>query len=160
MAIKQLPQPVIDFLENQGYVIVATLDHNGIPHASCKGIVEIKPDGHVYLLDLYSDRTLDNLKRNPRISITAVDEHRFMGFCLKGRAKAVNVDKLSPRVGLAWEEKINTRITRRILKNMREEKGHPHYPEALLPKPEYMLVMKVTEIVDLSPSHIAQKKRR
>lgn len=32
----------------------------------------------------------------------------------------------------------------------------PQHPEALLPKPEYMIVMEVEEIIDLTPKHLKQ----
>ena len=152
--MKRLPNEIVQFFQNQGYVIVSTLDRNGIPHNSCKGIVEIKQDGRVYLLDLYKSATFNNLKRNPRISITAVDEHKFRGYCLKGRAKIIPVEKLKPEILRSWEDKISSRITRRLLKNIREEKGHPRHPEALMPKPKYMVVMTVKEVVDLTPHHL------
>ena len=152
--MKRLSNEIVQFFQNQGYVIVSTLDINGIPHNSCKGIVEIKQDGRVYLLDLYKSATFNNLKRNPRISITAVDEHKFRGYCLKGRAKIIPVEKLKPEILRSWEDKISSRITRRLLKNIREEKGHPRHPEALMPKPKYMVVMTVKEVVDLTPHHL------
>jgi len=152
--MKRLPNEIVQFFQNQGYVIVSTLDRNGIPHNSCKGIVEIKQDGRVYLLDLYKSATFNNLKRNPRISITAVDEHKFRGYCLKGRAKIIPVEKLKPEILRSWEDKISSRITRRLLKNIREEKGHPRHPEALMPKPKYMVVLTVKEVVDLTPHHL------
>lgn len=37
---------------------------------------------------------------------------------------------------------------------MKDEKGHPAQPESLLPRPEYMIVLDVTEIIDLTPAHI------
>ena len=152
--MKRLPNEIVQFFQNQGYVIVSTLDRNGIPHNSCKGIVEIKQNGRIYLLDLYKAATFHNLKRNPRISITVVDEHKFRGYCLKGRAKIIPVEKLRPEILRSWEDKIASRITRRLLKNIREEKGHPRHPEALMPKPKYMVVMTVKEVVDLTPHHL------
>ena len=150
----KLPRDVINFLETQGFVIVSTLDKDGFVHNSCKGIVQIIPNGKLYLLDLYQGRTYENLKRNPRISITAVDEHKFKGYSIKGKAKIIAQEKLTPGMIKAWEDKITSRLTTRLLKNIREEKGHPHHPEALLPKPEYMIMMEAEEIVDLTPRHI------
>jgi len=149
--MKKLSREIINFFQHQGFVIVCTIDKDGRPHASCKGIVKIKPDGKIYLLDLYKKRTYSNLKRNHRINITAVDEHRFKGYCLKGRAKIIAGNNLALEIITAWESRITTRITQRLLKNLREEKGHPRHPEALLPKPEYMIEMEVDEIVDLAP---------
>ena len=37
---------------------------------------------------------------------------------------------------------------------MKGEKGHPEHPEALLPKPEYLIAMQVEDIIDLRPHHL------
>lgn len=108
------------------------------------------------MLDLYLKETYRNLKNNPSISITAVDEHKFKGFSLKGKAKILNREDLSPQLLKAWEEKINSRITRRLIKNMKEEKGHPKHPEALMPEPAYLIEVEVKDIVDLTPHHLKE----
>lgn len=152
--MKKLPDEIIQFFHNQGCVIVSTIDKNGFPHSACKGIVQINRNGRVYLLDLYHARTYENLKYNPHISITAIEEHKFTGYCLKGKAEIIPEGKLESRIIKAWETRITSRLTRRLLKNIREEKGHPRHPEILLPKPEYMIAMEVEEIVDLTPHHL------
>lgn len=141
-------------MHNQGCVIVSTLDADGTPHSACKGIVKIDKGGKIYLLDLYRQKTYANLKRNPHISITAIDEHKFKGYCLKGKARTLSAVKFDPTIIKAWEDRITSRLTQRVLKNMREEKGHPRHPEALLPNPQYLIVMEVEEIIDLTPHHL------
>lgn len=143
-----------DFFQKQGFVVVSTVDRDGTIHNSCKGIVKIDKGGKIYLLDLYSARTFDNLKKNPQISITAVDEHNFSGYCLKGKGKIIKVEGLDSSIIKAWEEKITGRISRRIIRNLHGEQGHPRHPEANLPKPRYMILMEVAEVVDLTPGHI------
>ncbi|MFA5410783.1 MAG: pyridoxamine 5'-phosphate oxidase family protein [Candidatus Omnitrophota bacterium] len=150
--MKKPSEEIVRFLQNQGFVVVSTIDKKGYPHNSCKGILEIDKEGRVYLLDLYRGNTYANLKRDPRISITAVDEHKFKGYCLKGKAEIVAGENLDSEMIKAWETRLTARITQRLLKNLREEKGHPRHPEALLPKPEYMIVMKVDEVINLAPS--------
>jgi general stress protein 26 len=152
--MKKFPDGIVNFFQNQGYVIVSTIDKGGSLHSSCKGIVDIKSNGKIYLLDLYKAKTFDNLKNNPHISITAADEHKFAGYCLKGKAKIITGEELSPQIMKAWEERITSRLTRRVIRNIREEKGHPRHPEALLPKPEYLIVMEAEEVIDLTPSHL------
>ena len=151
-----LPEKVISFLEGQGFVIVSTLEADQTPHNSCKGIVKIDRKGKVYLLDLYKGRTYDNLKRNPKMSIAAVDEHKFKGYCLKGEAEIIPTQRLGPALLKNWEDRITSRLTQRVVRNIREEKGHSRHPESLLPKPEYMIVMEVRAIVDLTPHHIRE----
>jgi len=153
--MKELPSEILQFFQKQRFVIVSTIDADSTPHNSCKGVVDINGKGLVYLLDLYRGRTFANLKQNPNISITAVDEHKFVGYCLKGKAKIVDRKKLKPVIINAWEKKIAGRITHRLLKNMHDadNKGHARHPESVLPQPEYMIVMEASEIISLAPAN-------
>ena len=152
--MKRLTDDIINFFHKQPYTIVTTIDKKGCPHNSCKGIVDIENTGKVYLLDLYKERTYENLRQNPHITITAVDEHKFMGFCFKGIARIVKEKKLHSRTIKKWEEKLIKRISQRLLKNLQGQKGHPRHPEANLPKPEYLIEVEVKEVIDLTPHHI------
>lgn len=152
--MKQLSDEIIQFLHKQGFVIVSTIDDDGTPHVSCKGIVNIEPEGKVYLLDLYKARTYKNLKHNSSISLTAVDEHKFIGYCLKGKASIVPESEIRSGTIEDWENKIVKRISSRVLKEIHEEKGNPDYPEVSLPKPEYMIIVEVKDIIDLAPHPI------
>lgn len=148
---------IVKFFQNQRFTIISTIDKKGYPHNSCKGIVEINKSGRVYLMDLYKARTYENLRDNPVISITAVDEHKFIGYCVKGKAKIIPKDKVNKRVLKLWESNITSRISHRLLKNLAGEKGHVTHPEALLPKPTYLIEVIIDEIIDLIPGHIKRK---
>ncbi|HTZ10914.1 MAG TPA: pyridoxamine 5'-phosphate oxidase family protein [Candidatus Margulisiibacteriota bacterium] len=150
----RLTEGVVNFFQGQGYVIVSTIDKKGFPHNACKGIVEIDREGAIYLFDLYKGLTFANLSDNPRISITAVDEHKFIGYSLKGKARLVFKKEMKESLIKSWEDRIAGRLTSRVIRNMREEKGHPHHPEALLPRPEYLIQMQAEEVIDLTPGHI------
>lgn len=152
-----MAEEIIHFFKKQGYAIVSTLNSDGSIHTACKGILKITPGGQIYLVDLFIGRTYQNLERNSAISITAADEHTFTGFSLEGKASIIPRDKLEPEILKAWDALIVSRLTRRLLKNIREEKGHPAHPEALLPSPKYMIRVKVKEVIDLTPKHLIQK---
>ncbi|MDP3786096.1 MAG: pyridoxamine 5'-phosphate oxidase family protein [Candidatus Omnitrophota bacterium] len=142
------------FILAQHFAIVSTVGTDGIPHSSCKGIVKINTDGTIYLLDLYMGQTYENLTINPSINLTAVDEHKFKGYCLKGTAEIVSSDKWKPDVLKAWEQRMASRITHRILRNIRGERGHPKHPEAQLPRPKYLIAITVKEVIDLTPPQL------
>jgi predicted pyridoxine 5'-phosphate oxidase superfamily flavin-nucleotide-binding protein len=153
--MSQLNETVIQFFQKQGCVIVSSIDDRGFPHSSCKGIVKIDKAGSIYLLDAYRGKTFENLKNNPLASITAFDEDKFIGFCLKGRARILSKEEFTAEIIKDWEDRITGRLTQRLLKNIRgETKAHPAHPEALLPKPEHMIVIDVEEVVDLTPHHL------
>ncbi|MFH1478281.1 MAG: pyridoxamine 5'-phosphate oxidase family protein [Candidatus Omnitrophota bacterium] len=152
--MQKLTEGVIRFFYHQPYTVITTIDGNGYPHNSCKGIVDIEKDNKVYLIDLYKKKTYENLRVNPNISITAVDEHKFMGFSLKGKGKLVDIEAVSEDSLKKWEDKILKRISYRLVKNLKGEKGHPRHPESLLPKPEYLILVEVEEVIDLTPHNI------
>ena len=148
--MKKLKDEIIQFFHKQNFVIVSTISSDGSLHNSCKGIIEINQNGKIYLLDLYKGQTSVNLKRNPHISITAVDEHRFRGYCLTGRAEIVDSYTIPSAIITSWENRIVGRITQRVIKNLGGQQGHPRHPEALLPMPQYLVVMQVESIIDLT----------
>lgn len=155
--MKKIPEEVISFFQEQRFVIVSTIDSKGRPHNSCKGIIDINPSGKVHLLDLYLKETFANLKRDPNISITAVDEHSFRGYSLKGWGTIISRGEMSPELIKKWGEQVNKRISHRIIRNIREEKTQKSHPEALFPKPAYMVMVEVEEIVNLNPQHLKKE---
>lgn len=151
--MKKIPEPVIDFLRTQSFVVIASLDKNGFPHTSCKDIVKIDPEGQVYLVDVYHGLTAENIRRNPQVSISAVDEHKFIGYCLKGRALLISED-ISQEIIKTWEDKITSRLAKRLLKNLSGDKSSRHHPEASMPLPKHIILIEVEDIVDLAPFNL------
>ncbi|MFA4984631.1 MAG: pyridoxamine 5'-phosphate oxidase family protein [Candidatus Omnitrophota bacterium] len=149
-----IPREVVHFFGEQGCVILTSIDEKGRPHSSCKGIVKIDPAGMFYLLDLYRAATYSNINKDAKVSITAFNEHAFKGYCLKGKAKAVAAGKIEGSILRAWENRIASRITQRVVRDIKEEKIQPRHPEVSLPKPAYMIAITVEEIVDLTPRHL------
>ncbi|MFC1807167.1 pyridoxamine 5'-phosphate oxidase family protein [Candidatus Omnitrophota bacterium] len=149
-----LSDEVVRFFHRSTFTVVSTIDSSGRIHNSCKGVVDIDESGKVYLLDLYKARTYQNLGANDSLSVTVIDEHKFKGYCLIGKAKITQVNDLKGHIIEAWEKKITDRISKRIVKNIKGEKGHPRHPESQLPTPEYLIEMDVERIVDLTPNQI------
>lgn len=153
--MKKIPESIVKLLKDQGYVIVSTLDKGNDIHCSAKGVVEVKKD-KVYLIDLYKRVTYINLQRNPTLSITAVDEHQFIGFTLKGKASIVNRARIKDEFIKQWERKVIKRMSKRIVKNVKRDRSSKKHPESRLPLPEYLIEMSVEQIVDLTPSRLKE----
>jgi hypothetical protein len=151
----KIPNDIVEFFGRQSFVIVTSVDKtNGRLYNSCKGVVRIDPQGRVYLLDLYLHRTYNNLNADHRVSITAVDEHSFAGYCLQGAARTLLREDADADIVKEWEQQITSRISQRLVRNLRGEKGHGGHPEAKLPQPRYIIVMDVEEVIDLTPEHL------
>ena len=150
----KLGDDIVHFFENQGCVIVSTLNKDGAIRNSCKGVLEVNGRGEVFLCDLYHGETGKNIAANPAVSVTAIDEHKFKGYCLQGQARLMREEEFPPELHKKWASRIASRITQRVLKNIGSGKGHPHHPEALLPSPKYIIAVQIDKIVDLTPQHL------
>jgi len=154
-----IPLNVKNFLERQGFVIIATLDRSGSIHCSAKGIGCIEESGEIYIIDLYKGRTFQNLVDNSTVSIVAVDEYSFAGYTLKGEASIVDKKEMNKECLKQWDENVVKRISRRILRNLQQDKVSGSHPEARFPAPEYIIKIKIKEIVDLTPASLKSFNR-
>jgi hypothetical protein len=134
-------------------VIVSTLDSSGGINCSAKGIAGIEKNGRVFIIDLFRAKTFRNLKKDPAISITAVDEHQFAGYTHKGSARIVEMDDTHAHIVSGWQKKMAQRIARRMIRNIRDDKKSERHPESHLPRPQYLIEMHVEKVVDLAPAH-------
>jgi hypothetical protein len=148
----ELPKTVIDFLERQGFVIVSTLGQSGAIHCSAKGILSIEKAGRVLLADLYLHQTYTNLQKDPRVSLTSVDEHSFCGYTLQGQARIIPRDKILAGMLDVWENRIIQRMSHRVIKGVQTAaKSKGHFEAGLPQHPQYVLEVTVENIIDLSP---------
>lgn len=159
MSEKQiLSDDLVMFLESQGAVIVSTLDDDGSIHCSAKGVVGINKKGTIYLIDLYHHNTYKNLKERSTVTITSIDEHKFLGWTLQGKAKIVPQDEITDDISLQWEKKIVKRITNRIINNVQVSKKNHGVSELHLPEiPKYLIEIDVNKVINLRPVAVGQK---
>jgi general stress protein 26 len=155
--MKEIPRNILNFFKTQHFVVVSTLDERKSIHCSAKGLAEITPEGKAYLIDVYRAHTLANLKADPRLSITAIDEHQFVGYTLKGKASLIEKKDIHSQYIENWRKHIVERMSHRVITNVRRQRQSRHHPESDLPDPEYLIEMEIEDIVDLTPSHLKRK---
>ncbi|RKY36288.1 MAG: hypothetical protein DRP78_04000 [Candidatus Omnitrophota bacterium] len=156
--MKKIDAEIISFLEKQGFVIVSTMDEQKRIHCSAKGISIIKPEGEIYLVDLYLRNTFNNLTKNSIISVNAFDEYVFAGYTLQGKAEVIKKKLMPEDVIEYWENKVIKMISSRVIKNMKEEKIARHL-DVHFSEPEYVIKMQVEEIIDLKPGDLKIESR-
>ena len=121
--MKNIPEKIVKFFNEQGFVIVSTLDFKNTIHSSAKGIVGISKKGRVCVVDIYMGQTRENIKNNPVMTITAIDEGRFIGYALKGNALIINKEDIKDHVNTNWEKKVTDRILKRVVRNVKKQKS-------------------------------------
>ena len=144
---------IASFLRKQKIAVISTFNGEGKIHCSVKGILGVDEKGKMCLIDLYYNKTYENLKKNPKSSITVVDEEKFIGYTLQGQAHIVPKDSIEPRLLDHWEERMLERISKRVIDGVQSGKKTSSHHEARLPrKPKYLIELQVENIIDLSPS--------
>ncbi|MCG2712265.1 MAG: pyridoxamine 5'-phosphate oxidase family protein [Candidatus Omnitrophica bacterium] len=151
---KELPKEIVRLIKKQGFVIVSSLNEEGRIHSSAKGVVGIDESGRVFIIDLYQACTYNNLQKNPVVTVTFFDEHKFEGYALQGKAKIVKKKDIAASVMAEWEDKIIQRISKRMIKNLQAGNASSYHPEASFPHPKYLIEIDVEKIIDLAPEQL------
>jgi len=155
----RIDKEIIGFFEGQDSVIVSTLDDQGRIHCSIKGIISAESDENLFLIDLYLYRTFRNLKKDPKISITAFDDHLFKGYTLQGMAEIIPRDKLHEKIFVEWEKRVVHRISKRVARSVKAGLRSKVHHEAQLPlHPQYLIKVNIEKLIDLAPPHAKRIK--
>lgn len=79
-----------DFIREGRLAYVATSNDQGIPNVAPKGSLGILDDDHLVFADLYSQKTRQNLRENPRVAIAVVNPPAYQGYQFKGKAEILD----------------------------------------------------------------------
>jgi len=148
----ELSDEIIKLFSKQGAIIISTIDTQKRIHCSVKGLVGIEKEGKVFVIDLYTGKTHRNLLENTTVSLTVVDEDRFMGFTLQGKAKLVSRADIKEHIVKEWENRIIQRVSKRMIASIQRGVTTKKHFEVHLPKhPQHLIEIDVERIIDLSP---------
>ncbi len=71
-------------------IFVGTSNKDGIPNISAKGtFISILDDETIAYADVYSLKTLENVRQNPHVTIAVINAKTFKGYQFKGLAEVV-----------------------------------------------------------------------
>ena len=147
----ELNKAMAKLLSKHRIVMVSSASKDGKPNASLKGIVEVMPEeGIIYFLDLYSQKTKDNLLENPQVSISIADIEGFEGYQFKGIVELIDNGEMFKKYIKKWERQRTVLLIERMIKNVQKGSSHGRH-ELYLPEPRYLVKVRITEIYDLLP---------
>ena len=115
------------------FVSVATSDLKGNPNSSYKLLIKIEGD-HFYLFDYPVWRTWQNVKQNPKVAISLMDDRHLRCYKMNGTAEILEE-------GPAYDslrEEIETRRTnitvKHIVEAVHNDKDYKQFEDALSDK--------------------------
>lgn len=156
----ELNRAMAKLLSKHKIVMVSSASKDGKPNASLKGIVEVLPaEGIIYFLDLYSQKTRNNLLENPQVSISVADIEGFEGYQFKGIVEMINDGEMFKKYIKKWERQRTVLLIERMIKNVQKGSSHGRH-ELFLPEPKYLVKVRVTEIYDLLPHSDSQSSNK
>lgn len=89
MNLVDIPPEVQEFLPGK-LAWVATVSASGEPNVTPKGSLRLLDSRHILFIDLFSNKTRQNLLENGRIAVTVADIASGKGYQLKGVAELLD----------------------------------------------------------------------
>ncbi len=104
-----------DFIEKQRdpvTVFIGTSSRDRVPNISAKGtFIHIVDDETLAYADVYSKKTLENVKKNPHVTIAVINAKTYKGYQFKGRGEIV---QSGPLLDLAKKQNPQVQTVTRV----------------------------------------------
>ncbi len=120
-------------------VSVASCNLKRVPNSAPKMLVDIDRPNCIFFLDYKFTRTYSNIRKNPQLSISFMDDDAFEGYRLTGTCKILETGEEYERIKKYWEKRVSFYTADRIIKRM---KGYSTAREAEETLPKNFVVVK------------------
>lgn len=140
-----IPEKIITLLKSRYYLSIATADKKSEPHAAPKILFKIEGE-YFYLADHAIARTVDNLRANPRASLSFMDIENLEGYRLSGAVELVEKGPGFENLLKEFEKKLIQISADRVIEGMKTGKRHQHF-ELEIPNKVIFIKVKIHEIV-------------
>jgi len=129
------------------FIDVATANADGHPNAAPKLILKT-PDEFIYLVDCTIGKTWENLKRDPRVSLSFVDQESLKGYQIRGIAKIIEGEGVCQQLVDDLQEKEMALTVTRLISGIRGKKRHEDFEIGMSDK---FVIFKITilEVVEI-----------
>ena len=139
----------LKLLKKREFVELATADKDGKPNSAPKLL--LKTDGKIiYLIDYSMGKTFEDLKVNPRVSLSFIDSNSLFGYKLNGKVEIIVKGAVYDECLKELQEKEIKLTVERVVKGVHTEND---YKDFELGMAEHFLVykVKIEEGSEISP---------
>lgn len=145
-----ISKKINELLKLRAFISVATSDLHGRPNAAPKFLLKTE-NNFIFLVDYIIGRTWENIKINPRVSLSFVDTDTLVGYQINGPVEII--DK-GPEYEAIVKELIQKEIdlsTKRIIEGVSRGKVHKGF-EVGLSERFVIFKIKVKDVAEIGPS--------
>lgn len=147
MGLNMLKEKIRGLLDKREFLSIATCDLSGHPNAAPKFFLKFE-DNHIYLVDYTMSRTWENLKINPRASLSFVDTRSLAGYQINGPVKIIDKGKEYDKL---LKEKTNRQIgltAKHIIEELRGGERHEDF-ELSIPDKFVIFKVRIDDVVEI-----------
>ena len=157
MVGKLITEEMHQFLKDKAFISIATSDFYGRPNVAPKFLLKFEDD-FIYLGDYVIGRTFQNLRNNPKASLSAINLDTLVGYQINGRAKIIERGQEHKKLLMDMHERQIQFSVRRIIEGIQRKKTHTHF-EVTFPERVVVFKIKVEEVVEIGPSGKLERKK-
>ncbi len=144
-----LPEKIAQLLETREFISVATCDFAGRPNAAPKFFLKFE-NNFIYLVDYTIGMTWDNLRINPKASLSLMDPHTLIGYQLNGPVEIIDKGREYDGLLSEFKKKGIGLSVKRIIEGVSSGKKHDAF-EVSLPERFVIFKMKIEDFAEIGP---------
>ena len=147
---------VLKLLDKKEFISVATCGLDCRPNAAPKMILNVEKKV-IYLADYTAGKTLENLRVNPRISLSFSDTEELKGYKINGTVEILENETISEELMEKMEDKKISLSVKRVISGVRNKKQHADFEIGI---PQKFVIYKVTvdELTEIGLQGDLQRK--
>ncbi|MFA6216517.1 MAG: pyridoxamine 5'-phosphate oxidase family protein [Candidatus Omnitrophota bacterium] len=152
-----ITKKIIEFLEKREFISVATCDFDGHPNAAPKFLLKVE-NNFIYLVDYTLSKTWENLKINPKVSLSFVDTNSLSGFQVNGPVEILYKGSQYDKIVHELSERIVSLSAKRIIEGLYRGQKHENF-EIGIPEKCAIFKIKIEEVTEIGPKGDLKKER-
>lgn len=149
------------FLEHKNglkVISVASASPEGTPNSAPKMLVDVRRPNQVLFLEYQFTRTYSNLRANPKLSLSFMDDDAFTGYRLTGRAEVLAVGAEYEAARKNWEKRLVSYEADRIVKRVTGQYS-TRQAENTLPRDFVIVKFTAEEAAIVKPDRVLRARR-
>ena len=119
-------EKISTLLKDRHFLSIATADKKGEPHSAPKILFKIEKN-FFYLADHAIAKTVENIRANPRASMSVMDIEDLEGYRLTGSVELIENGPIFEKMVKELEKKLIQISADRVIEGMKTGKRHQHF---------------------------------
>ena len=152
-----IPEQVSKLLKSKEFVYLATSDLAAQPTVAPKFLVKVEGN-LIYLIDYVAGRTWENIKVNPKVAVSFMNNDNLTGYLLRGSTAFVTSGPEFDQIVATLQEKQFEFTVERVVKGVQRGKKHTDF-EFAFPENGVIFKIKVEEVIEILHSGKVQRNK-